>query len=88
MSSESNLSMALTPAQSHSPSPSPTLSNHLSDDKDDHNNPFCNLVGIDNPIGDDFFGLDEDEEIHSEIMDLPGPTPLDHQLPMDVMIEN
>ena len=67
----------------------PTLSNHLSNDEDKHNNPFHNLVSINNLISDDFFGLlDEDEEIHSEIMDLPGPTPLVHQSPMDVTIEN
>jgi hypothetical protein len=50
---------------------------------------FCDLVGIDNLISDDFFGLlDEDEEIHNKIMDLPGPTPLVHQSLTDATIEN
>ena len=81
--------LAATPAQSPSPSPSPTRSDHPSDDEDDRNNPFRDLVGLDNPISDDFFGLlDEDKEIHSEIMDLPGATPLIHQSPADATIEN
>lgn len=87
-SSASNLSMASTPAQSPSPSPSPTLSDHPSDNEDDRDDPFRDLVGIENPI-DDFFGiLDENQETHSEIMDLPGPTPLVHQSPADATVEN
>ena len=78
-----------TQSPSHSPSPSPTLSDHLSNDEDDCNDTLHVLVGIDNLISDDFFGLlAEDEEIHSEIMDLPGPTPLVHQSPTNVMIKN
>ena len=70
VSSASNLFMALTPVQSPSTSPSPTLSDHPNDDQDDHNDLFHDLVGIDDPIGDDLFGLlDQDEEIHSKILD-------------------
>ncbi|KIM77194.1 hypothetical protein PILCRDRAFT_91243 [Piloderma croceum F 1598] len=86
--SVSNLSIALTPAQSPSPSPSPTLSNHLSNNEDDCNNPFRDLVGIENPIDDFFEILDQDQETHSEIMDLLGPTPLIHQSPVDATVKN
>jgi len=79
-SSANNFSMASTPAQSPSPSPTPILFDHSSDNEDDRDSPFCNLVGIDNPI-DDFGLLDDHQETYSEIMDLPGPTPLVHQSP-------
>ena len=49
--------------------------------KDDRDSPFRNLAGIDNPI-DDFGLLDDHQETYSEIINLPSPTPLVHQLPV------